>query len=182
MTSVLITFLLMITLCSLEADGILSLPIDPLAEDGTPVNSLVLGDFSFVPVIKPTGLASTWTPLPPNGYKKGISVLPIDLTRSGDGSYEVGIQVTCQGQTFISDMTKSLIDRKVPEVISTFPAHGGAVDASHDIRAEFDESLDCQLTFASVAVNNEPAVDVAILCAGSTVRVLLDDALVCDLN
>ncbi len=112
--------------------------------------------------------------LPTSAYDAGVSVIPVDLSGHGNGLYELGIQVTCNGESFISDVTKGSIDRNLPEVLETFPAQGGAVDSSQDIRVVFDEPLNCKATVAILAVGNLTS-RISISCDGSAVRILLND-------
>ncbi len=158
----------------------LDFPINPLADDGTSVQSLLRGGYRLVPVFRPVGLSASWTPLASSGYNAAMTAIPGDLSILENGLYDFGIQVTCNGQSFISDVTKGSIDRSLPQVHKTFPMNGGSVDSSQGIQVVFDEPLDCQKSLAAYSIANQAQVDVDVLCVGSTVDILLSPSQVCE--
>ncbi len=160
--------------CSSKTGGAFQFPVNPLADNETPISSLLLrDDYSFNTVIRPTGSSmASWTQVAGDGFAESMSTIVADVGILGDGTYDVGIQVTCQGETFISDVIKGSIDRKVPEVKSTFPRNGGSVDSPHDIHIIFDEPLECGLTFVTMSVSGEQAVEVQFVCKGASIQIL----------
>ncbi len=165
--------------CSWATNDFLELPISSLAEDGTPISSLLLGNMSLVLVIKPVSNALHWTPLPAGGYDAALEMLTASFEQLGNGLYEIGIQMICHGETFVSDTIKGSIDRKAPEVRSTFPQSGASLESSDGISVVFDEPLDCQLSFASISMDNHVAIEVPMSCNGVAVRILLAEIQVC---
>ncbi len=100
-----------------------------------------------------------------------MSAFAANLSTYDNGLYELGLQVTCHDEVFVSDAVKGTIDRRTPSVRTTFPSHGGAVDSPQDIRAVFDEVINCQSTFASVYIGDQTRADVAITCEGTFVYI-----------
>ena len=160
--------------CSDSTNDVLNFPIDPLAADGTPIDSLLGNGLSFVPVIRAAGLASTWSPLAGDGYDALTDTTAGNLGVLADGLYELGLQVTCLGETYISDIVQGSIDRKVPEVQATYPAPGGSVDSPQDIRVVFNEPLNCGRSVATFTIAGQPEAEASVSCAGSTVSIVLN--------
>jgi hypothetical protein len=158
--------------------NVLAVPINPLADDLTPISSLIEGDYKISIVIKPSGSTAGW--LPTAGQLNAAnSLVPLDMSQVVYGAYDLGLQVTCQGASFISDTIKGVVDRSAPQVQTTSPLDGGAADSSQDISVEFDEPVDCKRTFAGVAVGDLPPQRTTIVCEGNKVKVIPSAAQVC---
>ena len=149
----------------------LSVPINPLADDSTPISSLIQGDYKIALVIKPSGSTAGW--LSTSGqYSASNSLVPLDLSKVVFGGYDLGLQVTCQGASFVSDTVKGFVDRAAPQLQSTSPPNGGAADAAAEISVTFDEPVDCKLTAAGVTVGDLPPQPATVVCEGTKVKVI----------
>jgi hypothetical protein len=154
-------------------NDVIAFPVRALTDDSTPVTSLLGGDFRLDLVLKLSSTEATWTPLITGGYDADMSTISTNLSSVDNGLYDLGIKVTCHGESFISDMTKGLIDRQLPQVVTTFPVNGASVDSSQGIQAVFDEPLNCQRTSATYSID-QVDFDVALSCTGETVDILFD--------
>ncbi len=157
----------------------LSFPINKLADDGTPINTLLRGDYSILPVIRLSGSASAWASLPTSGFDGMMSVIPSDLSALDNGLYDIGLKVTCRGEAFISHVVKGSVDRNLPEVVTMTPPNGGSVSSPKGIRVTFNEPLFCVRSLATYSWADSVEQEVAVACAGSAVDILFDAAQVC---
>ncbi len=150
----------------------LSVPINPLADDSTPISSLIQGDYQIALVIKPSGSTAGWLSTP-GQYSIANSLVPLDMSKVVFGGYDLGLQVTCQGASFVSDTVKGFVDRSAPQLQSTSPLNGGAADSAADIHVTFDEPVDCELTIVGISFGNLPVQRATAVCEGSKVKVVL---------
>ncbi len=102
-----------------------------------------------------------------------MSAFPGDMSLLTNGLYDLGIQVTCHGETFVSDIVKGSIDRHLPEVQTTFPLDGGSLDSFDDIHVIFNEPINCYQTIVIMTLGNQTAIEVPFNCKDELVRVNL---------
>ncbi len=147
--------------------------MNPLADDQTSLAALIQGDYKISLVVRSIGSLGGWKPLH-SEYNTAMSLIPVEIGSVPDGQYELGLEVTCYEQTFLSDTMRGSIDRSAPQVKSTTPAEGGAVDSQGTVEVLFNEPVDCSLSLATLTVGAlEQAV--AIECDGAQVTVQLTD-------
>ncbi len=149
----------------------LSVPVNPLADDSTPISALIQGDYAFTLVIKPSGSTAGWMSTV-GQYNPANSVVSLDVSSVGRGEYQLGLQVTCQGASFVSDTVKGFVDRSAPQLQSTSPLNGGVADSAAEISVTFDEPVDCELTAAGVMIGNSPPQPATVVCEGTKVKVI----------
>ncbi len=149
----------------------LAVPVNPLADDSTPISSLIQGDYKIALVIKPSGSTFGWL-LTPGQYNAANSLVPLDMSKVVFGGYDLGLQVTCLGASFVSDTIKGFVDRAAPQVQTTTPLNGGAADSVTEISVTFDEPVDCKLTIVGVSVGDLPPQPASFLCDGAKVKVI----------
>ncbi len=149
----------------------LAVPVNPLAEDSTPISALIQGDYKIGLVIKPSASTAGWQATS-GQYNTASSLVPLDMSKVVYGAYDLGLQVTCQGASFISDTIKGVVDRSAPQMQTTSPASGGAVDSATDISVTFDEPVDCKATVAGVAVGTLAAQPATVACDGGKMKVI----------
>jgi hypothetical protein len=166
----------------MSTGNVLAVPVNPLADDSTPISVLIQGDYKIGLVIKPAGSAAGW--LSATGqYNAASSLVPLDMSKIVYGAYDLGLQVTCQGASFVSDTIKGLVDRAAPQMQVTAPLNGGAADSAADISVTFDEAVDCKSTIAGVAVGTLAAQPATVVCDGVKMKVIPSAAQVrCSLN
>ncbi len=156
--------------CSTATNDLVLLPINPVANDGTPVDELVRQGLELVPVIKSAGPKESWVPLGTSGYDDVLAAIAAEMSALTDGDYDLGIQVSCRGDIFVSDVVKGLIDHKPPTVQTTLPADGGSISSPEDIHVVFDEPLACKYTLATFQVAGQNATELSFSCDGSIVQ------------
>jgi hypothetical protein len=98
-----------------------------------------------------------------------------------DGSYMVGLRVSCASGSYMSDTVDLIIDRKPPQVLRHLVTPAGrSLTVKDAVSASFSEPINCD-TLALSALLADGTVLVAgthftLTCAGDRIQLLLDEA------
>ncbi len=101
-----------------------------------------------------------------------------------DGSYMVGLRVTCAGGSYVSDTADLIIDRNPPQVLRHLitPA-GRSLTVKDVISASFSEPIKCDTLALSALLADGTALvagtHFTLACAGDRIQLLLDEVQVC---
>ena len=89
-----------------------------------------------------------------------------------DGRYDFGLQVTCKGTNYITDVVSGIFDRQAPKVVAgslkppTPVAHYGT-----EVSASFTEPIDCMSATITLALADGTVLDngdYSRRCSGNT--------------
>ncbi len=101
-----------------------------------------------------------------------------------DGSYMVGLRVTCAGGSYVSDTADLIIDRKPPQVLRHLVSPAGrSLTVKDAISVSFSEPINCDTLALSALLADGTALvagtHFTLACAGDRIQLLLDEIQVC---
>jgi hypothetical protein len=99
----------------------------------------------------------------------------------GDGSYMVGLRVSCASGSYVSDTADLVIDRKPPQVLRHLVSPAGrSLTVKDAISASFSEPINCDTLVLSAILADGTALvagtHFTLTCAGDRIQLLLDEA------
>ncbi len=99
----------------------------------------------------------------------------------GDGSYMVGLRVSCASGSYVSDTADLVIDRHAPQVLRHLVSPAGrSLTVKDAISASFSEPINCDTLALSALLADGTALvagtHFTLACAGDRIQLLLDEA------
>ena len=112
-------------------------------------------------------------------FSSSLIQVDLDLFDTTDGQYQLGLQVSCADEMYVSDTISLSIDRAAPYALrnSVVPP-GHSLTVGGDIGVSFSEPIDCSSLVMGASLDDGAVFAVgsnmSLVCSGTTLHLLFE--------